>query len=185
MCFITGQGSVGGALGEADVDGGVTTLMTPAFSLTTVAEPRISYARWYSNDKGASPNADSMPVQISNNNGATWVQLELVTENLNAWSNKTFRVADFVTPTATMRVRWLASDLGSGSLVEAGVDDFRVFGINCTPPNNPADLNNDGSVNGTDLAIVLSAWGTAAGDVSGDGTTDGTDLAALLSAWTG
>jgi hypothetical protein len=185
LCFVTGQGSVGGGLGEADIDGGVTTLMTPAFSLTTVAEPRISYARWYSNDKGASPNADSMPVQISNNNGATWVQLESVTENLNAWSNKTFRVADFVTPTATMRVRWLASDLGSGSLVEAGVDDFRVFGINCTPPNNPADLNNDGSINGTDLAIVLSAWGTAAGDVSGDGTTDGTDLTALLSAWTG
>ncbi|MBM4009070.1 MAG: hypothetical protein FJ285_05695 [Planctomycetes bacterium] len=69
--------------------------------------------------------------------------------------------------------------------MEAGVDDFGVFGISCTPPNNPADLNNDGSVSGTDLAILLSGWGTAAGDVNGDGTTDGIDLAALLSAWTG
>jgi len=184
-CAVTGQGSPGGSLGEADVDNGTTTLMTPVFSATNVANPWISYARWYSNDKGASPNADSMPVQISNDNGATWVQLESVTENLNAWSVKTFRVADFVTPTATMRVRWVASDLGSGSVVEAGVDDFGVFGISCTPPNNPADLNNDGSVSGTDLAILLSGWGTAAGDVNGDGTTDGIDLAALLSAWTG
>ncbi len=184
-CFITGQGSVGGALGEADIDGGVTTLMTPAFSLLNVAEAQVSYARWYSNDKGATPNTDSMPVQISNDNGVSWVQLESVTENLNAWSVKTFRVADFVTPTATMRVRWLASDLGSGSLVEAGVDDFRVFGIDCTSPANPADLDSDGSVNGLDLAILLSGWASAAGDVNGDGTTDGTDLAVLLSAWTG
>jgi hypothetical protein len=182
-CFITGQGSIGGALGEADIDGGVTTLMTPMFSVAGVAEPQVSYARWYSNDKGASPNADSMPVQISNDNGLTWVQMELVTENLNAWSLKTFRIADFVTPTATMRVRWLASDLGSGSLVEAGVDDFRVFGISCEPPSTPADLNGDGVVNGLDLAIVIGAWGTAAGDVNGDGTTDGEDLAVLISAW--
>lgn len=184
VCFITGQGTVGGPLGEADIDGGVTTLMTAAFSLTGVADPRISYARWYSNDKGASPNADSMPVEISNNNGTTWVQLESVTENLNAWSVKTFRVADFVTPTATMRIRWRPSDLGSGSLVEAGVDDFRVFGIDCTAPGNPADLNGDGFVDGSDLATLLSGWGTAGGDVNGDGTTDGSDLAALLSAWT-
>jgi hypothetical protein len=123
-----------------------------------------------------------MPVQISNDNGLTWVQMELVTENLNAWSLKTFRIADFVTPTATMRVRWLASDLGSGSLVEAGVDDFRVFGISCEPPSTPADLNGDGVVNGLDLAIVIGAWGAAAGDVNGDGTTDGEDIAVLISA---
>jgi hypothetical protein len=79
-------------------------------------------------------------------------------------------------------VRWLASDLGSGSLVEAGVDDFRVFGISCEPPSTPADLNGDGVVNGLDLAIVIGAWGAAAGDVNGDGTTDGEDIAVLISA---
>ena len=32
-----------------------------------------------------------------------------------------------------MRVRFIASDLGTGSLVEAAVDDFTVHGITCAP----------------------------------------------------
>ena len=46
-----------------------------------------------------------------------------------------------------------------------------------------ADLNGDRSINGTDLTIVLSGWGTMSGDINGDGTTDGVDLASLLSRW--
>ncbi len=185
LCYITGQGTAGGALGEADIDGGATTLLSPSFSLVNDPSASVSYWRWYSNDTGGSPNADSMAIQISNNGGTSWVQLELVTENLNVWVAKSFRVSDFVTPTATMRVRFVASDTGTGSLVEAGVDDFAIAGISCTPPFVPADLNQDGSVNGQDLAILLSGWATVAGDITGDGTTDGADLAVLLSAWSG
>ncbi len=47
----------------------------------------------------------------------------------------------------------------------------------------PQDINGDGSVDGADLGLLLSAWGTPAGDVNGDGTTDGADLGLLLSAW--
>lgn len=51
---------------------------------------------------------------------------------------------------------------------------------------NPADVNGDGVVDGTDLALVLSAWGSTApgaADLNGDGVVDGTDLALLLSSW--
>ncbi len=184
MCYVTGQGTTGGALGEADVDGGATSLLSPVFSLVNDPAAMISYWRWYSNDTGSVPNADSMPIYISNNGGTSWVQLELVTENLNTWVYKSFRVADFVTPTANMRVKFVASDTGSGSVVEAGIDDFAIGGVNCTPPYAPADLNQDGSVNGADLAVLLSAWGAAGGDIDGSGTTDGADLAVLLSGWT-
>ncbi len=184
-CYVTGQGTAGStSLGEADIDGGATTLTSPTFNAPD-SSAIVSYWRWYSNDTGGSPNADSMPVQISNNNGSTWVQLELVTENTNAWTQKSFRIADFVTPTSTMKVRFVPSDTGTGSVVEAGVDDFTVVGVSCTPPYGPADLNQDTFVNGGDLAILLSGWGTANGDVDHSGVTDGSDLALLLSAWTG
>lgn len=49
----------------------------------------------------------------------------------------------------------------------------------------PGDLNGDGSVNATDLALLLVAWGAAGGDINGDGTTDAFDMTALLNAWTG
>ncbi|MFO0826665.1 MAG: hypothetical protein U0572_00820 [Phycisphaerales bacterium] len=183
QCYITGQGTPGGGLGEADIDNGVTTLVSPTFSALGADTVFVSYWRWYSNDQGSTPNTDSMPVQISNNNGGSWVTLENVTENANAWVFKSFKVSDFVTPTATMKVRWQASDLGSGSLVEAGVDDFAVVGYNCTVAN-PADLNGDGNVDAADLAVLLGAWGTSGpGDLNGDGAVDAADLALLLGAW--
>ncbi|NDG63949.1 MAG: hypothetical protein EBY29_10865 [Planctomycetes bacterium] len=185
LCYVTGQGLVGGALGDNDIDGGATTLTSPTFSALGLADPQVKYWRWYSNDKGGAPNADSMPIDISNNNGTTWVSLELVTENANAWVFKSFRISDFVTPTATMKVRFVASDLATGSVVEAGLDDFQVSALSCTPPFVPADLNQDTFVNGPDLAILLSGWGTLSGDVNRDGFTDGSDLTILLSSWTG
>jgi hypothetical protein len=49
----------------------------------------------------------------------------------------------------------------------------------------PADLNCDGSVNASDLSVLLAAWGSndPAADLSGNGTVGAEDLAILLSAW--
>lgn len=51
----------------------------------------------------------------------------------------------------------------------------------------PADIDNNGTVNGADLAALLGAWGGPGGpaDLNRDGQVDGGDLAALLNAWTG
>jgi hypothetical protein len=182
LCWVTGQGSVGGALGEQDVDGGTTTLTSPTFDLSGYEDGIVSYARWYSNNAGAGPNEDSMPIEISNNGGSSWVQMELVTENLNAWATKSFRVGQFVQPTATMKFRVVARDLGTGSLVEAGLDDFRVDGIGCTT-GNPSDLDGNGVVDGADLGLLLAGWGSSSPDLDGNGTVDGADLGLLLAAW--
>ncbi len=51
----------------------------------------------------------------------------------------------------------------------------------------PNDLNDDGVVNGTDLAQLLAAWGLDGefgADLNGDGLVNGTDLATLLANWT-
>ena len=57
------------------------------------------------------------------------------------------------------------------------------------PPEtyDPADINQDGLVNGADLALVLVAWGTSGpdADINEDGTVNGADLALILVAWTG
>lgn len=186
MCYVTGQGSVGGAIGDNDVDGGTTTLTSPAFDCTG-GDAFLSYWRWYSNDQGAAPNADSMPVQISNNNGMTWTLLEDVSENAGAWVHKSWRVADFVTPTTQVRVRFQARDLGSGSIVEAGVDDVSVTTLECDFVPNSADLNGDGVVGAADLALLLGSWGPCPppcpADLNGDGAVNATDLALLLGSW--
>ncbi len=51
-------------------------------------------------------------------------------------------------------------------------------------PNNPADLNHDGHVNATDLALLLGAWNTPGpGDLDDSGLVGPGDLAILLGAW--
>ncbi len=47
----------------------------------------------------------------------------------------------------------------------------------------PADLDGNGSVDGSDLATLLSGWGGSDADIDGSGTVDGQDLAQMLSAW--
>ena len=48
-----------------------------------------------------------------------------------------------------------------------------------------ADLNGDGLINGADLTLLLSDWGSleSDADLNGDGIVNGSDLAILLSAW--
>jgi len=48
----------------------------------------------------------------------------------------------------------------------------------------PADLNGDGCVDSSDLAILLAAWGAPGdADIDGSGVTDSSDLAVVLAAW--
>jgi hypothetical protein len=185
-CWVTGQGAVGAAVGSADVDGGQTTLVSPNYDVTGLNDVRFSYWRWYSNEAGSNPNADTMPEELSVDGGTTWVLVEDVTENARAWVLRSFRVADFATPTSQLRLRFRARDLGSGSVIEAGVDDVRVWGVtlDCTPPN-PSDLNGDGAVDGVDLGILLGQWGSpGTADFNDDGVVDGVDMGVLLGAWT-
>lgn len=184
QCWVTGNGVVGGTDGAADVDGGFTTLLSPVFNLTGLDEPMIEYYFWYSNNLGGAPNADSMPIEISNNGGTTWTLLADVAVSNNAWTRHQWRVRDFVTPTNNVRVRFVARDLATGSLVEAAVDDFRIFNVDCTANTVPGDLNADGLVNGADLATLLNGWGTTGiTDIDGSGNTDAADLAVLLNNW--
>ncbi len=68
---------------------------------------------------------------------------------------------------------------------ESGANNPQLIVMYSPPPANPADVNNDGRVDGIDLAIVLSAWGTSNGqaDINDDQLVDGVDLALVLAAW--
>jgi hypothetical protein len=188
MCFVTGQGSPGGSVGANDVDAGTTTLTSPAFDATAQedGEAYISYWRWYSNDQGSAPGEDSMLVQISSD-GSAWAQLESVNENLNAWAHQRFRVADFVAPGSQVRLRFVARDLGSGSVVEAGVDDVRLEFRGCEATAVAGDTNGDGVVDFEDLNNVLGSYNQTGaglvGDVDDDGDVDFEDLNIVLGSY--
>jgi hypothetical protein len=59
--------------------------------------------------------------------------------------------------------------------------------LNTTEALDPADLNEDGKVDGLDLAILLGFWGPVTtfpeADLNSDGLINGLDLAVVLGAW--
>lgn len=135
-CFFTGNGSDGGGIGENDVDAGRTTLQTTTIDLSSFSNPIISYYRWYTNSPpgGANPGADYWQVRMSNNNGSTWTYVENTKTSDMRWRRNAFHVSDYMTPTAQMKLQFIASDslrptvnLNGGSLVEGALDDFIVY----------------------------------------------------------
>ena len=54
------------------------------------------------------------------------------------------------------------------------------------PSGSAADLDGDGAVTGSDLGLLLGAWGSCAGcaaDLDGDGAVTGSDLGLMLGDW--
>ncbi len=189
QCYLTDNVD-----GNSDVDDGSTTLISPRLDASGLPDAHVSYRRWYSNTAGAAPMADIFVIDISNDNGLTWTNLETIgpdgDEVNGGWIPVSIRIADVLPPTDAVRVRFTASDLGDGSVVEAGVDDVRInrtaLGVICAG-GLVGDLDGDGDVDAADLAALLAAWGSGGpdGDLDLDGDVDAADLALLLAGWTG
>lgn len=193
-CFVTENGTVGGPPNAADVDGGPAHLLSPAVNLSGT-DALISYAQWFY----SSGTGDTLTVSVSNDNGASWTPVATVTGTNNgsntAWQTASFRVSDFVTPSAQVRVRFSAVDNPPDNIVEAGIDDFRVTQLTC-PAACPADINHSGAVNVDDLLAVINGWGPCpapptscpadiapAGPPQGNGQVNVDDLLAVINGW--
>jgi hypothetical protein len=185
FCFVTGQGPVGGGLGDADIDNGVTTLVSPVINLAGASNASLSYYRWYNNSAGATPNTDTFIIDITSD-GTTWVNVETVgpagAGTSGGWIRKQINVGDFVTPTANVRLRFTAGDTGSASLVEAAIDELVIENIQCAPAFCQGDADQNGTVNFADITAVLGNFGLAGplGDADGNGTVNFADITTVL-----
>jgi hypothetical protein len=189
QCFVT-DGRAGVGVGSFDVDGGKTTLTSPIIDASN-PEARIGYWRWFSNNQGAAPFSDVFRVLIKTEPAGAWLPVETVgpdgPEVVGGWIFHEFRVADFVA-SGNVRLRFVAQDLGDGSVVEAAVDDVTVRIIECTP-YCAADWNQQDGVNSTDVSDFINDWfadtvnGTLVTDFDGNGTVNSTDVSNFLNAW--
>ncbi len=141
-----------------DIDGGGTELISPLIDLDGT-DAVISYFRWFYTS--APPGIDTLKAWVANDGdqpSPTWVLVESVNGTSNgsdtAWQGTSFLVSDFVAPSANVRVRFRAEDVGTGSTVEAGVDLFQVDAFVCSavvPCACLGDLSENGLPNGGDI----------------------------------
>jgi hypothetical protein len=128
QCYITQQSNPGDSQGAYDVDGGVTTLVSPAIDLSDLQSALLEYHRWYASNTGSAPNDDDFIVDVSNDGGVTWQNLETLSYTERSWTGIRLFIEDYVQLTSDMRFRFVAADSSPGSIVEAAVDDFLILG---------------------------------------------------------
>lgn len=125
QAFITGNPGPGALPSAGDVDGGRTTLRSPVFDLSSQTYLRISAWVW-----SRFPGDDTLKVEVSNNAGQTWTRLASITSDLPQWQFVKYELLRENVPfTNGMQLRFVASDYGGESLVEAGVDDLVIEGL--------------------------------------------------------
>lgn len=134
--------------------------------------------RWISDDDASVSNIDLL---LSTDGGATWpTTITAATADDGDFS---WTVPDVNTTQA--RIRVVARDADGHTGHDDSPANFTIIG---TAPC-PADIDSDGSVGLSDLAVLLSHFGApggasqAEGDLDGDADVDLTDLALLLGAF--
>ena len=118
--------------------------------------------------------------------------------DVTAYVANTASWVSFVGETNVDAASLIAPSEGVWTILGVGsINDGRAMLANGRPLGDPVskllrlvpilveDLDGDGGVGATDLAILLSAWGSKGGnaDLDGDGIVGATDLARLLAAW--
>ena len=194
MCYVTDNDL---ATCNSDVDNGATILTSPILD-ASVGTSFINYWRWYDNTgsgNGTNPGEDVMVIEITDDAGANWVELETVgptgPEAEGGWFFRSHRVEDFVDSTSQLQIRFIVSDLNLASIIEAGVDGVELVQIGC--PNNPiGDIDGDGIVGVNDMLLLLADWGpcedpcppTCVADLTDDCIVGVNDFLLLLANWT-
>ncbi len=126
-CFFTDQGLIGGPIGNDDLDGGPTMLISPELDFSGGGGV-ISYSYWHFNSDGSDP----LIVEITND-GSTWIEARRYegTGQLGGWREDRFDTDDFVTANGQIQVRFVIADGGEPSITEAAIDTFSAYRLDC------------------------------------------------------
>lgn len=191
-CFITGVNPRGSAA-NGDVDGGKTTLVSPLLDLEAHPDPEIALWVWYSNNRGErGVPADVLAMDLTadgDHPAPAWVRAATlraeapISQATGQWRHYRLRVNEFITPSRAVRLRIVASDLGSPGTIEAAVDDLEVRSYSCSTPACLADWDGSGGVGVQDIFEFLASFFADEADADGSGSTTFDDLFVFLSRW--
>jgi hypothetical protein len=121
--LVTGA-SAGTSAGDFDIDGGATTIQSPAIALPAGGSTTLAFNYYLAHGSNAS-SADYFRAVVIGSTTSTVLNVQGAATNRNgAWTAASVDISAFAGQ--TVRIRFEAADAGTASLVEAGVDDVRL-----------------------------------------------------------
>jgi hypothetical protein len=122
--LVTGAAAGSGA-GSFDIDGGVTSVRSPAITLPSSGTLTLTLSQYLAHGTNAS-SADFLRVSVVHNGGTTVVfnRLGAATDVDAVWATATANLSPYAGQ--SVRILIQAADASGASLVEAAVDDVRI-----------------------------------------------------------
>ncbi|MEV4621007.1 M14 family zinc carboxypeptidase [Asanoa sp. NPDC049573] len=122
--LVTGA-SAGTAAGDFDVDGGTTSIRSPAITLPASGTLTLNLS-WYLAHGSNASSADFFRVSVVHNGGTTalFSQAGAATNRDGAWATASANLSAYAGQSVRLLIE--AADASTASLVEAGVDDVRI-----------------------------------------------------------
>ena len=121
--LVTGA-AAGTAAGDFDLDGGITSITSPAITLSGGSTYRLALSYYLAHGSNSS-SADYLRVRVVGSTTSTVLDVRGAATNRNgAWTAANVDLTAFAGQ--TVRIVIDAADASTASLVEAGVDDVRV-----------------------------------------------------------
>ncbi len=116
---------------DGDVDGGNVDLFSPVFDGDRAVTLDFEAARWFHRSQAAFQDASTFSIDVTNDGGGSWYNLETLTSNASVWQVVHYDLAQRVTPSAEMGLRFRVNESAGGiipgdTLLEGLVDDVTI-----------------------------------------------------------
>jgi glucose/arabinose dehydrogenase len=125
-CLITGL-TAGTSNGVNDVDGGQTSIESPAIALPAGRPLTLSFGLYFAHN--AANSADLFRVRVRGENGVVqtvWARGGTASNVAGAWATRTASLDAWAGQTIQLRIDAVDAVDGGGSLIEAGVDNVAI-----------------------------------------------------------
>ncbi|HHN74645.1 MAG TPA: hypothetical protein ENK10_05385 [Acidobacteria bacterium] len=138
-CLYTAP-NAGGQGGVDDGDDGVVVARSGPIDLSAHPEARLTVQRWFANRDTGEDEGDYFELSIRQSPTAMETLLERLgtADSAPRWTEVSFRVADFITPSAETQLRVAAADgPATGNIIEAAIDELEWWDPLCEEWNPP------------------------------------------------
>jgi len=126
-CFITGL-AAGTSNGSNDLDNGQTSIQSPPIALPAGRPITLSFGMYFAHDDAATAS-DLFRVRVVGENGAVqtvWARAGTAKDVSGVWTTRIARLDAWAGQTVQIRIDAIDANDGTGSLIEAGVDNVAI-----------------------------------------------------------